>query len=103
MSGLQSSILSGTLWLYIHKVKEFLYIHNWLLQPFSQDYGLASHSTHVVCINFIHEYSLTSTPNDKFLRNLFWQFYFNLRVFARNLLREEIAEDIYFFKFPFDD
>ena len=32
------------------------YIHNWPLQPFSQDYGLASQSTHVVCVNFIHEW-----------------------------------------------
>ena len=31
------------------------YIHNWPLQPFSQDYGLASHTTHVVCVNFIRE------------------------------------------------
>ena len=29
------------------------YIHNWPLQPFSQDYGLASHTTYVVCVNFI--------------------------------------------------
>ena len=25
------------------------YIHNWPLQPFSQDYGLASYTAHVVC------------------------------------------------------
>ena len=31
--------------------------------------------------------SLKSTPNDSdFLRNFSWQFYFTLRVFARNLL-----------------
>ena len=30
--------------------------HNWLLQPFSQDYGLASRTTHVVCFNFLHEW-----------------------------------------------
>ena len=32
------------------------YIHNWPLQPFSQDYGLASHTTHVLCVNFICEW-----------------------------------------------
>ena len=32
------------------------YIHNWPLQPFSHDYGLASHTTHVVCFNFIREW-----------------------------------------------
>ena len=26
----------------------YTYIHNWLIQPFSQDYGLAFHTTHVV-------------------------------------------------------
>ena len=31
------------------------YIHNWPLQLFSQDYGLASHTTHVVCVNFTCE------------------------------------------------
>ena len=50
------------------------YIHNWSLQSFSQDCGLSSDSTHVVCVNFIHEWrtcSLTSTPNDRFLRKFF--------------------------------
>ena len=28
------------------------YIHNWSLQPFSQDYDLVSHATYVVCVNF---------------------------------------------------
>ena len=31
------------------------YIHYWPLQTFSQDYSLASDTTHVVCVNFIHE------------------------------------------------
>ena len=50
------------------------YIHTWLLQTFSQDYGLDSHTIHVVRVNFICEwrtYSLTSTPSDSFLRNFF--------------------------------
>ena len=39
-----------------------------------------SHTTYVVCVNFIHEwqvpYSLQSIPNDRFfLRNFSWQFY----------------------------
>ena len=28
------------------------YIHNWSLQPFSQDYDLISHTIYVVCVNF---------------------------------------------------
>ena len=38
------------------KYFSYTYIHNirnWPLQHFSQDYGLASHTTHVVCVNFI--------------------------------------------------
>ena len=31
------------------------YIHNWPLQSFSQDYSLASHSTHIRCVNFINK------------------------------------------------
>ena len=30
-------------------------IHKWPLQPFSQDYGLASHINHVVCVKFIRQ------------------------------------------------
>ena len=31
-------------------------MHNWSLQPFGQDYDLASPVTYVVCVNFIHEW-----------------------------------------------
>ena len=37
--------------IYVHT-----YIYNWPLQFFSQDYGLASHTTHVVCVNFIRKW-----------------------------------------------
>ena len=32
------------------------YIPNWPLQPLSQDYGLFSHTTHIMCVNFIREW-----------------------------------------------
>ena len=78
------------------------YINNWPLQPFSQNYGLASDTTHVVCVNFFlyvsgGTYSLTSTPNERFLRNVSWQILFTLRVFARNRRRN------IFLYFIFDD
>ena len=54
------------------------YINNWSLQPFRYDYDLASYSTYVVCVNFIHKYrgncSLNLTLNDRFLRNFSWHF-----------------------------
>ena len=42
----------------------------------SQDYGLASYITHVMCVNFIPEwqdlqFNVDSTPNDIFLKNFF--------------------------------
>ena len=42
--------------LFWHVVSGSTYIHNWSLEPFSQDYDLASHITYVVCVNFIHEW-----------------------------------------------
>ena len=68
------------------------YIHNCPLQPFSQDYGLATHTAHVVCVNFIrewwsHRYSLTSTPNDRFLRNFFRAVLFYSQSFCQKSLQ----------------
>ena len=40
-------------------------------------------------------YSLKSTPNDRFLRNFSWQFYFTPTVFARNLLRVSHRRNIF--------
>ena len=40
----------------VEQIQLYTYIHNWSLQPFSQDYGLASHTTHVVWVNFILEW-----------------------------------------------
>ena len=67
----------------------YTYIHNWLLQHFSQDYGLAFRTTHVVCVNFIRGW-----------RDL--QFNFDSErqivvVVVVHLLSEEIATEIFFF------
>ena len=81
------------------------YIHNWSLQPFSQDFGLASHNTHVVCINFIREwwdYSSTSILNDRLFENFFIAILFTLRVFAKSLLRGKSPQK-YFSYFIFND
>ena len=86
----------------IHSRKQ-TYIYNWSLQPFRQDYGLASHTTHVVCVKFLYvsggTYSLTSTPNDIFLRNFFMVVLFTLRVFANNLLRGSRRRNIFHISF----
>ena len=53
-------------------------LHTYIIghyNPFSQDYGLASHTTHVggVIIIYVSDgtYSITWTLNDRFLRNFF--------------------------------
>ena len=66
--------------------RTYTYIHNWPLQPFSQDYGLASHCG---------IYSLTSTPNYRFLRNFFMAGLFTFRVFARNQQRGSRRRNIF--------
>ena len=52
------------------------YIHNWSLQAYSPDYDLASHTSYVVCVNFLYiskgRYSLKSTRNDRFLKSFSW-------------------------------
>ena len=65
----------------------YTYIHIWSLQPFSQDYW---HSFSHALILYISggTYSLKSTPDDRFLWKLFMAILFTLRVFSRNLLRE---------------
>ena len=75
--------------------------HNWLLQPFSQDYGLVSHSTHDVCVNFIREWqdrtcSLTSTLNVRFFP---WQVHFNAQSFCRKSAEWKVAEEIFVFSY----
>ena len=75
-----------------------MYLLNAVLRIFGQDYNLASHTTHVVCVNFIREWpdlQFNSTPNDGFLGNIFVAGLFTLRVFARNMM-EEIAVEIFF-------
>ena len=86
---------------YIHT-----YIHNWPLQHFSQDFGLASHTTHVVCVNFISEWRDLQFNVDSerhFLRNFFMAGLFTLRVFARNLLRGSRRRNIFHISFLMTD
>ena len=67
------------------------YIRDWLSQPFSKDYNLASHSTHVLCVNFMQ-----GPPNNFFsgkcfkkkLLNIFSNFFFYLKVQSFRLIME---------------
>ena len=55
----------------------------------------------MLCVLSRGTYSLRSTLNGKFFGKLFVAILFTLRVFVRNLLREEIAEGIILFGFLF--
>ena len=59
---------------------------NWSLQPFSQDYKLASHTIHVQCVNFMHE-----GRNLKF--NVQWQIFENFFYCNFYLLSEFLPEE----------
>ena len=48
-------ILSDHKCKYLHH-DMYTYIYDWPLQPLSLDYGLVSHITHVVCVNFLREW-----------------------------------------------
>ena len=61
---------------------------------------LVSHTTYIVCVNFIHErrdLQLKSTPNDRFFKKLFMAISFTLWIFARNLLRGSRQRNIFIF------
>ena len=49
-------VISPILQALLFRNSNTIYMHNWPLQPFTQDWGLASHTTHVVCVNFKPEW-----------------------------------------------
>ena len=91
-----------------HKQKSWIYsyIRNWLLQSRSQNYDLISHTTYTVCANFICVYEWLNLQfkvdsERQIFEKLFISILFTLRIFARNLLIEEVTEEI-FFLYRFD-
>ena len=71
----------------------YIHIHNGPLQFFSQDYGLGSHTTHVVCVNW----SLKSILNDRYFDKLSMANIFASKVFARNFPRRSRRRNIFMF------
>ena len=76
--------------------------HNWPLQAFNKDYGLASHTTHdVVCVNFLREWQ--DLQFNRFLRNFFIaSFLFLPRIFGQKSAERKSSKK-YFSYFIFDD
>ena len=84
---------------YIHT-----HVHNCSLQPFSQKYALGSHTTDVMCVNFIHgwrDIPFKANSERQIFDKLFMEILFIRRVFARNLLRGIRRKNICHY-FPFD-
>ena len=75
--------------------------HKWQLQPFSKDYSLAPHTTHVEFVNFIREWwdlEFNVYSERQIFKKLFHgSFKFTPRVFARNLLSGSRRRYISFF------
>ena len=59
-----------------------IFIHNWSLQIFNQNYDLAFHTTYAVCVDFIHEYR-----DLQIFDKLFISFLFTLRALVINMPR----------------
>ena len=86
--------------LFIFPYNKYYYIHNWPLQSFSQDYGLTLHTTHLVCINFIHEWRDLQSNVD-FWETFFMAGFYLYSEFLPEICWEEIAEKICFFCISF--
>ena len=75
----------------IHKyIYIYIYIIGHSLQHFSQDYGLASYTTQVLCVNFIlkwRQLQLKVVSERQIFEKLFMATLFTFRVYERNLLR----------------
>ena len=78
-------------------IRRYIIGHN---KPFSQDYGLASHTTYVVCINFIRDWqdlqSNVASERQIFEKPFHGRLYL-LSEFKPKICCEVIAEEIGFF------
>ena len=83
----------------------FYIIYNWPLQPFSQDYSLASHATHAVWVNFIRvwlDLQINFDSDGEIFEKLFHGRFILLSELLPQICLQEIAKEIFFFIFHFD-
>ena len=76
------------------------FTHNWPLQLFSQDYGLASHNTHVVGFNFIRkqrdiQFNIDSETQISFLGNFFRGRFIYTRSFCQKSAERKMPDLLY--------
>ena len=78
---------SGWQIFYVFLALSYIYLHNKPLQPFGYDYGLASHTTHVECANFIRDcWDLQFNVNSE--RQIFEQIFHYRPIYSQNLCRK---------------
>ena len=90
---------------YVTQLIIHTYRHNWPLQPSSQDYGLASHTTHVECVNFIREWQNLRFNVDserQIFEKLFHGRFILLSEFLPEIYWEKNVEVFFCFIFCFD-
>ena len=93
------------LWSFVHRpISTFTYIIGHY-NPSVKIIDLVSHTTYVVCVNFIHKWRDLQFKVDS-ERQIYWELFmailFTLRVFARNLLRGNRRRNTFRISF-FDD
>ena len=79
--------------------------HSWSLQPFSQDYGLASHTTHVVYVSLIREWRDLQCNVDS-ERQIFEKLFHGRFIYSQSFCKksaERKSPKKYFSYFIFDD
>ena len=74
-------------------IRTYMYVY-----PSIRIIDLVSHTTYVVCVNFIHKWRALQFKVDS-ERQIYWEtfhgnFYLTLRIFARNLLRGNRRKNI---------
>ena len=80
-------------------------IHNWPLQHFRQNYGLASDTTQVVCVNFIREWrdlEFNVASERQVPKTLFDVRFILLSEFLPEIYWKEIVEGIFFWCLTWD-
>ena len=84
------------------------YVHTYIIghyNPLVRIIALVSHTTYVVCFNFLHKWRDPQFKVDSerqiFLRHISWQILFTHKAFARNLLRGNRQRNL-LFVFCFD-
>ena len=81
------------------------YIHNWTLQPISKDHGLVSHTTYVMCVNFICEWGDLQFKVDS-ERQIFEKLFHGRFIYSQSFSQksaERKSPKKYFSYFIFDD